>query len=93
MKPKARFTWLWIVWVALTLGIEGGALYRSRTAGTKDTLTAHTRRLLGIDPKRTDHHVGRLTFGAVLAWLLWHIAVAPAKPAPSSTDLTTRSTS
>lgn len=91
MRPTTRFTWLWIAWVALTLGIEGSALYRSRTAGTGDTLTAHTRRVLGIDPQRGSHLTGRLTFGVAVAWALWHIAVAPAKHRPA--DLTTRSTS
>lgn len=77
-KPNARFTWLWIGWVAGTVAIEGGALYRSRELGTKDTLTAHTRGVLGIDPRRDDHLVGRVGFAAALVWALWHIAVAPA---------------
>lgn len=79
MKPRSPFTWLWLAWVALTITIEGVALHRSRTAKTGDTLTAHTRRLLGIDPQRDDHVVGRTAFVVALAWTLWHIAVAPAK--------------
>lgn len=77
--PAAKFTWLWIAWTGATIAIESGALYRSAHSGTGDTLTAHTRSVLGIDPQRDDHLVGRFGFGAVLAWLLWHICVAPAR--------------
>lgn len=79
LTPTAKFTWLWIFWVAGTIAIEGGALYRSRRSGTKDTLTAHTRAVLGIDPQRDDHLVGRVAFGAALVWVLWHIAFVPAR--------------
>jgi hypothetical protein len=78
-KPKAKYTYAWIAWVGSAVGIEAVALYRSRKFGCKDTLTAHTRCVLGIDPLRNDHTLGRVVFVAAAAWAAWHISIEPAK--------------
>lgn len=77
-KPKAKYTYCWLVWVGATLGIEAIGVYRNRKFGCHDSLTAHTRDFLGIDPKRKRHFLGRGVFAAACAWAAYHI-IAPAR--------------
>lgn len=86
--PRAKYTYSWVAWVALTSSLEGVALYLSRRHGRKDTLTAHVRFLLGIDPKTKYHWIGRLLFIAACVWAAHHIALeAPREPRRGEIDV------
>lgn len=74
-KPRARYTYGWIAWVVITLALEGVALYLSRRHKRKDTLTSHTRFVLGIDPETEYHWIGRVLFIVACAWAAYHIAL------------------
>lgn len=77
-KLPRRYTVGWIVWMAITAGgfaaLEGYAL---RHGEFDNTLTHHTRRALGIYPRKPWHGIGRafLVFGAL--WLVNHMAFGP----------------
>lgn len=78
-KPKAKYTYGWIAWVGLTLGIEAIGVYRNHKLDCRDSLTAHTRAALGIDPQRKWHMLGRGFFAAVCAWAAYHISFQSAR--------------
>jgi hypothetical protein len=81
-KPEDRYTYVWIGWALLSAGgfaaAEGYAL---RTGQHHRTLSVHTRRLLGIYPKRPWHPIGRaFVIGGMAgfaAWFSHHIAFSP----------------
>lgn len=74
--PRARYTYGWLGWVTATVVLETVALIRRRNH--KDTLTAHTRYVLGIDPKRRYHLLGRIVYAVAALWTIYHISIAPA---------------
>lgn len=81
-KPEDRYTWGWIGWATLSAGgfavLEGYAL---RKGQHNRTLSVHTRRLLGIYPRRPWSLVGRaIVIGGTAgfaAWFSHHIALSP----------------
>lgn len=77
MSPYRR---AWIVWSAVVIGgfavIEGLALARG---DMDNTLTAHLRLLLGLEPDKPWGIVGGLAFLGALVWAGWHILIQRGK--------------
>ncbi len=72
------FTWIWLLWIAAFLGIEGVALFNSKPG---DTLSEHvwawfgTQRRKPGEPERPRSgwtQLRRFTLLAFLAWLSAH---------------------
>lgn len=77
MSPYRR---AWIIWAVVTLlgfgAIEGLAL----ASGDMDnTLTAHVRLVLGLEPGKPWGAIGGLAFAAGLTWAGWHIVIQRGK--------------
>lgn len=66
-------TWdAWLTVVAVSFfGMEGVALY---TRGEGATLTAHIRRVAGLQPRCRHAHLGRLVLVGVFGWCISHLA-------------------
>lgn len=64
----------WDSWLALTLGsfavIEGAGLVAE---GSPATLSAHIRRLAGIEPRCAHASIGRVVIVAFLTWAALHL--------------------
>jgi hypothetical protein len=82
MKPR-RYTAAWIGWLAITAGgfaaLEGYAL---RHGEYENTLSVHTRRVIGIHPRKPWHPVGRMAIVCAAAWTVNHIAFGPHSDSP-----------
>lgn len=77
MRPR-RYTWCWIAWLAVTVGI-GAALegYALRRGEFENTLSVHTRRVAGIYPRKPWHPVGRAAILLTALWVVNHIVFGP----------------
>ena len=77
-RPEDRYNWGWIAWAGVSaVGfaiLEGHAV---RSGKFDRTLSVHSRRLLGIRPRKRWHVVGRLAFAGGCVWLAQHVAFAP----------------
>jgi len=73
MSPYRR---AWIIWTTATIVgfavIEGLAL---ATGDMDNTLSAHLRLWLGLDPGKPWGIAAGIAFGAFLVWLGWHILI------------------
>ncbi|MGW5259674.1 hypothetical protein ACWEQG_01785 [Microbispora sp. NPDC004025] len=76
------YTKAWLIWGGVTAGgfavIEGLALASGDMA---NTLSAHLRLALGLDPARRWGVIGGLAFTAACVWLIWHIVIDRSKKA------------
>lgn len=80
--PEDRYTYAWIGWAAISAGgfaaLQGYAL---RNGQHDRTLSVHTRRLLGIYPRKPWHPIGRAFvvggMAGFAAWFSHHIAFSP----------------
>jgi len=77
-RPEDRYNWGWIAWAGVSVAgfavLEGHAV---RSQKFDRTLSVHSRRLLGIRPRKPWHVAGRLVFAGGCLWLAQHIAFAP----------------
>ena len=64
----------WDIWLALTAAgfaaLESAALARE---GSPATLSAHLRRLAGVEPRCPHCHLGRTVIVIVCAWVVAHL--------------------
>ena len=65
------FTWLWIAWGALFLGVEGSALVVKDRPGRPRTLSAHIWWL--VRGAGAWHRIARGALALGLAWLTGHL--------------------
>jgi hypothetical protein len=77
-RPEDKYSWGWIAWAGVSAAgfaaLEGHAV---RTGKFDRTLSVHSRRLLGIRPRKRWHVAGRLVFAGGCLWLAQHVALAP----------------
>jgi len=77
MRPR-RYTWAWIIWLAITASgfaaLEGYAL---RKGEFDNTLSVHTRRITGIHPRKPWHLIGRAAVALGSLWVANHVAFGP----------------
>lgn len=71
MKLNSKYTYLWIVWLAMFGAVEWSAIKNKKSG---DTLSEHIWKLIGTKGKaRTALNWGaRLGLGLLLAWLIPH---------------------
>lgn len=67
------FSWLWIVWGAMFVGVEGAALVIKDRPAAPATLTANVRWL--INGAGVWHHTARVILTVLLAWLPFHFGL------------------
>lgn len=81
-RPEDRFTYAWIGWALLSGGgFAALQSYALRRGQHNRTLSVHTRKLLGIYPRKPWHPIGRAFIiggmAGFAAWFSHHIAFAP----------------
>lgn len=67
------FSWLWIAWGAMFVGVEGSALLVKDRPQAPATLTANVRWL--ITGAGVWHHTARVALAVLLAWLPFHFGL------------------
>lgn len=66
----SEYTWLWLLWFAQFVAVEGQALFQHYYPGT---LTAHIRQWAAFEGKPAWWRARRITLIAFLAWLFFHM--------------------
>lgn len=66
------WTWLWVIWLALFLVIEGFAIFNK---APDDTLSEHMWKWFQIRNKPRQWTWRRIVLALFLVWLLFHMTV------------------